>query len=175
MVKCTPATPAIKKGDKVTITRVNQALVPTTNAAPTPSPDGTKAVSVVYGGATWTFGANKETLRNGVHVANGLRRYLQSSVRRVMVQALASGGAPGACISGTDLGGLARQSNERLVRLRHIHTNANINSDADARSISWRCQAKWSAAALAMKSGRADASRSTSRRIASGSSVTTRC
>jgi hypothetical protein len=112
MVRCSPATPAIKKGDKVTITRVNQALVPTTNPAPRPSPDGTKAVSVVYGGATWTFGANKETLRNGVHVANGYGVTYKVVSGELWVQAPAPGGAPGAWYFWDGSGWPRSQSNE---------------------------------------------------------------
>jgi hypothetical protein len=40
--------------------------------SPTPSPDGTKAVTIIDStGGIWTLGPEKQTLRNGVHVANG--------------------------------------------------------------------------------------------------------
>jgi len=89
-VRCLPATPAVKKGDTITITRVNPAPAPN----PTPSPDGTKAVSVVTrDGAVWTIGANKETLRNGVHAANGYGLIYKVLSGGLWVQGLAPGGA----------------------------------------------------------------------------------
>lgn len=40
--------------------------------APSPSPDGTKATSIVDAqGGVWTLGPQKETLRNGTHMASG--------------------------------------------------------------------------------------------------------
>lgn len=40
--------------------------------APTPSPDGTKGAMITDStGGVWTFGAQKQTLRNGVHMGSG--------------------------------------------------------------------------------------------------------
>lgn len=47
------------------------APTPVPSPSPTNSPEGTKATTVVFGDATWTFGASKETLRNGIHTSGG--------------------------------------------------------------------------------------------------------
>lgn len=45
---------------------------PTPTPTPVPSPDGTKAVTITDAtGGVWTLGPEKQTLRNGIHMASG--------------------------------------------------------------------------------------------------------